>query len=400
MKLSDLKIRKIRPGPKPQKYADGEGLLIRVTPQGGKHWKLAYRFNGKQKELSFGSYPTVSLKRARALRDEAKELISEGSDPAAVKRQEKRRRPRNANTFEAVAREWHASQAASWTPKYAALIMNRMENDLFPEIGDRAVDSVEPPEMLTVIRKIEMRAVNMARRVNVHASSVFRYAIASGLATRDPTQDIRGALQACPPVKHSPSLKAKDIPEFLGRLSRYDGARRTYLALRLVVYTFVRTTELRFARWSEMEGLSGDEPLWRIPAERMKMRSDHLVPLSTQAVGILEQLPTGEDLIFASKTVSGVISENTLLYALYRLGYHSRLTVHGFRSTASTVLNESGLFNSDWIEKQLAHEDRDKVRSAYNAAQYLEQRRKMMCWWADYIDLQDQKAREDSDIIG
>lgn len=401
MKLSDLKIRKLRPESRPQKYADGEGLLLRVTPHGGKHWKLAYRFDGKQKELSFGSYPAVSLKRARELRDEAKAAIAGGKDPSLIKRQERRQqRSQRIATFETLGREWHQRQSPGWSPRYAALILSRMEEDLFPEIGERAVDAIEPPEMLAVIRKIEDRTVDTARRVNTYASSIFRYAIAIGMATRDPTQDIKGALQARPPVKHSPSLKAKEIPEFMGRLARYDGDRRTLLGLRLIIYTFVRTRELRFARWSEIEDLGGSKPLWRIPADRMKMKSDHIVPLAPQAVGILDQLSIDSDLIFTANTVSGVMSENTLLFAVYRMGYHSRLTVHGFRGTASTILNESGLFSPDWIEKQLAHEDRNKVRSAYNAAQYLEHRRIMMCWWADYIDAQERKGRELHELIG
>ena len=401
MKLTDVQIRKLRPGSRPYKVSDGAGLFLFVTPAGGRLWRLGYRHQGRQKELSFGAYPSITLRRARELRDAAKDDLARGVDPAEARRREKQReRAAIGATFEAVGRDWFNSQSSKWVPTYSNRIWSRLEDDVFPVIGTRPIAELLPLELLDVVRPIEARgAVEMAKRVLGFCGQICRYAVARGLIPRDPTQDLRGALRAREPVKRRSALKAPELPAFLDALSRYDGQRSTVLALRLIVLTFVRTGELRFANWSEIEDLDGPRPLWRVPAERMKMRSEHLVPLAPQAVAIFKELPRSSDMIFAARTGSGVISENTLIYALYRIGYKSRATVHGFRSTASTILNEAG-FNRDWIERQLAHSDRDEVRAAYNAAEYLENRRQMMEWWARYIERAEGRARIFADLIG
>jgi len=265
-----------------------------------------------------------------------------------------------------------------------------------PEFGERPLASIEPIEILDAIRKIENRdAVEMARRVMQMASAVFRYGVATSRCMRDPTVDLRGALRAAGPVKRRSAMRADELPNFLKHLETYDGEATTRLALKMVVYTFVRTSELRFAEWREFEDMDGPEPLWRIPAERMKMRRVHLVPLAPDVVALLAELrplTAKSRWLFPAPTRTGVISENTMLYALYRMGYHGRATVHGFRSTASTILNENQ-FNRDWIETQLAHAE-GSVRSIYNAAEWLPGRREMMEWWAAYLG---EKTRANAD---
>jgi integrase len=268
--------------------------------------------------------------------------------------------------------------------------MRRLETDIFPTIGPKPVSSIEPPELLAVVRAVERRgAVELAKRLLQVSGQIFRYSIATGRALRDPTQDLRGALQAPEPRKRRAALKPVDLPGFLQALEAYDGERSTLLGIKLVLHTFVRSAEARFAMWGEFENLRGSFPVWRIPADRMKARAEHLVPLSVQTITILEELRAlslGSEFVFPSPSKKGVISENTWLYAIYRLGYHSRVTVHGFRGTASTILNEHG-FNRDWIERQLAHVERNDVRAVYNSAEWLSDRRRMMAWWSDYLEI-------------
>ncbi|MCO5153917.1 MULTISPECIES: tyrosine-type recombinase/integrase [unclassified Shinella] len=391
MPLTDVFCRNVKPSEKPQKISDGGGLFLLVEPRGSKLWRLAYRFNAKQKTLSLGIYPAVSLKDARDHRDRAKELLARGIDPGEHKKQEKRKKRLEAgNTFETVAREWFDAQKSGWTPGYADRILRRLEADIFKLIGRRPINEIEPPELLDAIRQIERRnAIVLARRLLQVCGQVFRYAVASGLAKRDPSQDIRGALRSAGPKKHRTALKEAELPEYLAALDAYEGDRRTVLALKLVLHTFLRTSEIRFGAWSEFEALGSERALWRIPAERMKARSEHLVPLTSQVESILEELKRlsgNSPYILPAKTKEGVISQNTLIYALYRMGYHSRATVHGFRGTASTILNENG-FNRDWIERQLAHAERDGVRAAYNSAEWLPDRRKMLLWWSDHLEM-------------
>lgn len=389
MALSDVQLRALKPAEKPFKISDSKGLHVLVTPNGSRLWRLAYRFQGKQKLLALGAYPDVSLRAAREGMEAAKDLLSEGVDPGLARKTEKRKkRVADGQTFRSVADEWFDSQKARWADSYSDRLRNRLDDDLLAELGDRPIASIEPIELLDAIRKIEKRgAVEMARRVMQMASAVFRYGVATSRCVRDPTADLRGALKAAGPVKHRSAIAADELPDFIARLDAYDGDILTKCALKLVLYTFVRTAELRFAEWKEFENLDGEEPLWRIPAGRMKMRRVHLVPLAPEAVAVLLQLrllSNKSGWLFPAPTRSKVISENTMLYALYRMGYHGRATVHGFRSTASTILNEHH-FNRDWIEAQLAHVD-GSVRSIYNAAEWLPGRREMMGWWANYLD--------------
>jgi integrase len=390
MPLTDTTCRNARSAEKPLKISDGGGLFLLIQPTGSKLWRMAYRFQHKQKTLAFGAYPAVSLKDARAKRDGAKELLAKGVDPGEVKRMEKRdAKITGLNTFEAIAREWLNARRAGWTVGYSGRLLRRLEADLFPRIGSRPISEIEPLELLECIRVVEKRgAVDIAKRLLQSSGQIFRYAVASGRAFRDPSQDLRGALQSPGPTKHHAALKASELPDFLRALENYNGERSTLLGLKLIAHTILRTNEVRFGRWSEIEGLDDDVALWRIPPERMKARSEHLVPLTPQVVAILRELRTlaGEsECILPASTKDGVVSQNTFIYAVYRLGYHSRMTVHGFRGTASTVLNEQG-FNRDWIERQLAHAERNEVRAAYNAAEWLGYRRTMLTWWSEYLD--------------
>jgi len=402
-KLTDTAIRNAKPSAKDFKISDGGGLHLLIKPNGSKLWRFRYRYNGKESMLGLGAYNPgspdhVPLASARERSAEVRHLLKEGKNPSQARKKangaiEAREHP--FKTFEAVAREWSASRKKGLSLKYANVIDGRLERLVFPRLGARDINTITGPELLKAIKEIEEEAIYLARRVKIICGQVFRYAIAHGWCERDPSRDINDALAKRPRVKHRTSLKAADLPEFFNRLERYyDGYEITKLAMHFIILTAVRTDELRFAVWSEIEGMDGDAPLWRIPPERMKMCRPHLVPLAPQAVAILERarsLYPDSKLIFPSQeSRTGVMSENCLLYALYHLGFKGKATVHGFRSTFSTALNEAG-FSGDWIELQLAHAEDDEVRAAYNAAQWLPQRRKMMSWWADYLD----KARKD-----
>jgi integrase len=276
------------------------------------------------------------------------------------------------------------------------LVLGRLEADIFPHLGRDDIDAVEPPRLLEIVRKIEARgAIETAKRVKNHCSEIFQFGIAEGRCRRDPATDIRRALMKARPKKHHPAIPPAEFPELVTKLKTYDGDEITRLALEFTLLTMVRTQETRFAQLSEFEGLEGQEPLWRLSPDRMKMSREHLVPLPHQAVAIIKrckEISPGSQYLFPANTRHDVISENTMLYALYRMGYHSRQTTHGLRRCASTILNESGRFEPDWIETQLAHADDNKVRGAYNAAVYLKHRRKMLQWWADFVDRQGRRS--------
>lgn len=386
MPLTQIAIKNVKAEKKPLKLFDGGGLFLLIQPSGGKWWRYKYRFAGKEKLLALGSYPDVSLAQARERHAEARKTLAEGNDPSEVKKEEKRLTiTKHENNFEAIAREWHSKRSHTWTAKYAASAMRRLEADIFPKLGNRPIAEIAPPEMLTALRAIESRgAHDLAHRVQQVCGQIFTYAIVTGRAERNPVNDLRGALT---PVtkKHNAYLKAEDLPEFLKKMNAYDSPQ-TRLAMKFLLLTFVRTGEMRGALWSEIDMKKAE---WRIPAERMKMRDPHIVPLSKQAVAVLEELKplTGHwQHVFPNQhKPMGQMSENTILYALYRMGYHGKSTGHGFRATASTILNEHG-FKPDVIERQLAHAERNSVRKAYNHAQYLPERREMMQWWADYLD--------------
>ena len=390
MPLTEMKCRNVKGKIKSQKLSDGGGLHLLVNADGAKYWRLAYRWHGKQRTLALGVYPAVGLAEARAARDDAKRSLAASIDPSTVKRERKRAAKVAAgNTFEAVAREWHENWKGARTPYYAGQILRRLEADVLPTIGRRPIAELEPAELLDLLRKVEKRGVNeTARRLKQLVGQIFRFAIVTSRAKRDPSADLKDALRATSEPRHHRAMPLTELPTFLKNLETYGGEQQTKLALKLVTLTFLRTTELRAGKWSELEDLDGKSGQWRVPAERMKMRLEHLVPLSRQAIAVLRELRAlsgNSPNIFPSPGKEGCMSSNTMLYALYRMGYHGRATTHGFRSVASTILNESNLFNRDWIERQLAHVERNEVRRAYNAAEWMPDRRQMMQWWADYI---------------
>jgi len=390
MPLTDLGCRNARAQIKPRKLSDGGGLHLLVNPDGAKYWRLAYRWHGKQRTLALGVYPTVGLMEARAARDEAKRDLAANIDPSVVKRERKRAaKVATGNTFKAVAREWHENWKDARSPYYAAQILRRLEADIFPAIGRRPIDELEPTELLDILRKVEKRGANeTARRLKQLVGQIFRFAIATGRVKRNPSVDLKDALRTTGEPRHHRAMPLMELPTFLQKLETYSGEQQTKLALKLMTLTFLRTTELRAGKWNELENLDENSAQWRIPAERMKMRLEHLIPLSRQAVAVLRELRAlsgNRSNIFPSPGKDGCMSSNTMLYALYRMGYHSRATTHGFRAVASTILNESNLFNRDWIERQLAHVEKNEVRRAYNAAEWMPDRRRMMQWWADHI---------------
>jgi integrase len=389
MPLTDTAARNAKPGDKTRKLSDEKGLYLEITPRGGRYWRLKYRFGGREKRLALGVYPDVSLKDARERRDEARKLLANGVDPGEMKKAAKRSTAEaSANSFEAVAREWYAKFSPAWTESHGGRILHRLERDIFPWLGTRPISQITASELLTALRRIENRgAVETAHRAMQNCGQVFRYAVATGRAERDPTGDLRGAL---PPVKekhHASITDPKAIGGLLRAMESYEGNLITRCALRLAPLVFVRPGELRKAEWSEVDL---DAAEWRIPAERMKMREQHIVPLSRQAVAILEELKPltgrGRYLFPGARTNGRPMSENTVNAALRRLGYgKNEMTGHGFRSMASTLLNEQG-WHRDAIERQLAHAERNAVRAAYNYAEHLPERRRMMQAWADYLD--------------
>ena len=399
MALTDIAIRRAKSREKPYKLFDEKGMYLLVSPSGGKLWRLKYRVSGKEKTLALGPYPERSLAEARDQRDEARKLVRNGVDPGEERKREKRdQKVRSVNTFRLLANEWHQAQLAKWTPHHAASIARRLEVDLLPSLGDRPVAEIEAPELLATLRTIEKRGSHdIAHRVLQIAGQVFRYAIVLGRANRDPSRDLKGALVVPARVRHHAALTEAELPEFLDKLDRFDGHLQTQQAMKLLLLTFVRTGELRGAKWAEIDF---EKAQWRIPAERMKTGRDHIVPLSKQALVVLRELQklNGHRLILFPNQAKPTLpmSENTILFALYRMGYHSRATGHGFRATASTILNEQG-WRSDVIELQLAHAERNKVRAAYNRAEYLPERRKLMQHWADFLDKTAREAKEEQD---
>jgi integrase len=401
MTLTDTRIRNAKPKAKAYKLSDGGGMYLLIKPDGGRYWRLDYRFVGKRRTLALGVYPIVTLSESRARWQAARKSLAQNIDPVTAKRVAKRAaKLAGENTFETVAREWLNNQRRRLAPRYCALLLARLEADIFPQIGSRPIDELYAPELLDALKRVEKRGViETARRLRQICGQVFRYAVAGGLAKHDPSADLRGALTSPGRPRGHTAMPLEELPNFLFALANYDGDGRTRLALRLMVLTFTRTTELRAARWSEIENLEGDEPVWRVPAERMKMKREHIVPLAPQAVAILRKLRAlpGSDaspFLFPSPSRHGHMSNNTMLYALYRTGYHGRATVHGFRAMASTALNEMG-FRPDVIERQLAHQEQNSVRAAYNRAEYLTERRIMMERWADHVQSIVRKAFPD-----
>lgn len=374
---------------KAKRLSDGRGMYLEVAPSGGKWWRFKYRLDGREKRISLGVYPDVGIAEARERREEARKFVAAGVDPGHQRRAEKAAAEDDPeNTFAAVAREWFNLFSTKWVKTHSTKVQGRLENDLIPWLGGRSIRALTGPEVLTVLRKIVSRGADeTARRALQDCGRVFRYAVATGRADRDPTRDLAGAL---PPrsVVHLPSITdPKAVGELMRAIDDYHGTFVARCALRLAPLVFTRPGELRRAEWAEFDF---DKAEWRIPAARMKMREQHVVPLSSQALAILRDLHarTGRyRLVFPSITSrERPMSENTVNAALRRLGYaQDEITGHGFRSMASTLLNEQG-WNRDAIERQLAHGERDAVRAAYNYAEHLPERRRMMQAWSDYLE--------------
>ena len=388
MALTVVSIRNAVSKEKPYKIFDGRGLYLLVNPTGSKLWRFKYTLAKREKLISFGPFPEVSLSQARNLRAHARSQLIAGIDPSAARKAQQEAKVSNGATFELVAREWLAKFSPTWAPSHASKVIRRLERDIYPWLGNRPINEIGARELLTALQRIERRgAVETAHRAKQNCSQVFRYAIATGRAERDPSADLKGALPP-PKTKHHASITdPKKIGALLRAIDGYEGSQVTRLALQLAPLVFVRPGELRAAEWAEFK-LDASE--WRISATRMKMRSEHVVPLSTQARRILDELKrhtgSGTYVFPGVRSRGRCMSENTLNAALRRLGYTSSdMTTHGFRSMASTCLNEMG-WNRDAIERQLAHSDRDSIRAAYNYAEHLPLRREMMQAWADYLD--------------
>ncbi|HBR7812109.1 TPA: tyrosine-type recombinase/integrase [Klebsiella pneumoniae] len=386
MKLNARQVDAAKPRKKAYKLADGAGLYLEVVPSGSRYWRMKYRFNGKEKRLAFGVYPAVSLAQARALRDEAKKKLAEGIDPSFAKKEEKLVRDVQLNnTFQAVALEWHGTKVNRWSEGYASDIIEAFNKDIFPYIGQQPVNEIKPLVLLNVLRRMESRgATEKAKKVRQRCSEVFRYAIVTGRAEYNPAADLTSAMSGHE-SKHYPFLTVEELPDFFKALAGYTGSPLVVLAARLLILTGVRTGELRGAFWSEFDL---EKAVWEIPAERMKMKRPHLVPLSTQALEIVQQLKvmSGQyPLVFPGRNdPRKTMSEASINQVFKRIGYTGKVTGHGFRHTMSTILHEEG-FNTAWIETQLAHVDKNAIRGTYNHALYLEGRKEMMQWYANYM---------------
>lgn len=388
MPLTDAKIKAAKPKDKDYTLNDGEGLSLVVNPKGRKWWRFRYQMNGKRTMLSLGAYPYISLQDARLKRGDLKTLIAKGHDPS-LKRKEKKRRASASEAFEAISREWFQKNLAGWSERYAKTTIERLEKNVFPFIGKRPISDLGVKEMLSIVQRCENRgAVETARRVRRIMSQVFRYAVAAGKAERDPAADIKGVIPPPRKVKHHSSITdPKKVGPLLRAIDEFSATLVVHCALRLAPLVFVRPGELRQAEWHDID-LEACE--WRIPEEKMKGGSPHIVPLSKQAMDILTevyQLTGPSGYVFPSiRTASRPMSENTINVSLRRLGYDKdEMTGHGFRSMASTLLNEHG-WHRDAIERQLAHTPKDKVRASYNYAEHLQDRKRMMQAWADYLD--------------
>jgi len=385
--LTDTRIRTAKPTDKSYKLTDGGGLHVEIKPTGAKLWRYRYRIAGKENLFAIGVYPSVGLAEARKERDRARQLVKQGVHPSHNRQALLATQiTENANTFEAIAREWIERNKARWTDYYLKQVESFLEADVYPYIGKYPMRAVSAAQILTILKKVEKRAPTVAILIRQWCSAIFRYAVATLRSDTDPCFALRGAITK-PRVKHHKPLSRAEIPEFLAKLDENGGYRTTVIALRLLLLLFVRPIELRAACWTELD-LEGTE--WRIPAERMKLGEMHIVPLPRQAVELfaeLKELTGGRPLLFPNyRRPKTYMTATTLNRSLERMGYGGRFSSHGFRATASTILNEMG-FRVDVIERQLAHKERNQSRASYNRAEYLAERREMMQSWADYLDM-------------
>jgi integrase len=389
--LTRIKIESVKPSPKRQRIFDGRGLYLEIAPSGGRWWRFKYRFAGKEKRISLGVYPEVGIREARERRDEVRKQVAAKIDPGAQRKAEAIALVENKqNTFKAVAEEWIRLNSNKWSAANTYKITRLFERDIFPWIGDANVNGIQAQELLRVCRRIEGRNANeTTHRALQNCGRVFRYAVATGRADRDPSRDLTGALAPVISSHHASITDPQRFGKLLNDIDGYSGSLVVRSALRLAPMVFVRPGELRRAEWTEIDL---DKAEWRIPAAKMKMKVLHIVPLSKQAVAVLREVqpytqrPNHTFVFPSERTWMRPMSNNTVNAALRSLGYgHAEMTGHGFRSTASTMLNERG-WNRDAIERQLAHAERDSVRAAYNYAEHLPERRKMMQAWADLLD--------------
>ncbi len=389
MTLTEKQIRNIKPEDKMRRYTDGGGMYLQVSPGGGKYWRFNYRFAGKRKTLALGVYPGMSLKEARGAHWQAKNMLAKGIDPGAAKKQNKIDEEKKGLCFEEVAMQWLNMHTATWSPRHTKTVIERLKKNLFPWIGDMPIAEILPRHVLEAIRVIEARGANeSAHRTLGIASQVFRYAVASDNLESDPTRDLRGALAPVKKGKFAAITDEAGAGALIRAIYDFQGYRVTRIALLVHAYTFCRPGEIRRAKWEEIDF---DKGLWIIPAERMKNRLDHLVPLSRQAVQALQDaLPFSarSAYIFPSAgTAERPMSDGTIVAALRRMGYtKEEMCAHGFRAMASTLLNESGKYRPDVIEAQLAHVSGNQVRAAYNRARYIKERTTMMQEWANYLE--------------
>jgi len=387
--LTDTKVRTAKPQHKEYKLFDGEGLFLLITPTGGKLWNFKYRFDKKEKKLALGSYPEISLLDARRKRDDARRLLANDVDPGAVRKAQKQAKVEETETFEVIAREWHEKFKQKWVDGYADKLMRRLERNVFPWIGSKPIKDLKAPELLAFLRRIESRgALELAHRIRNVCGQIFRYAVATGRAERDPSSDLRGALTPVKTIHMAAITDPVKVGELLRAIDAYQGSFVVQCALKFAPLTFVRPGELRHAEWSEIDFEKAE---WNIPGHKMKMDQPHLVPLSSQAIEILTALKplTGEGrYLFPSERSSDrSMSNNAILAALRRMGYtKEEMSGHGFRAMARTILDEVLQVRPDLIEHQLAHAVRDPLGRAYNRTQHLNERRKMMQTWADYLD--------------
>ena len=401
MPLTDTACKKaVCPAGKPSiRLADEKALYLEVTAAGGKYWRWKYRYGGKEKRLALGVYPEVSLAQAREGRDGARKTLAAGDDPGQLKRAAKMASAvSQANTFESVARLWWAHWKDGKSERHAGYALRRLEADVFPSLGARPISGITAKDLTTVAKAVQGRgAIDLAHRVLQMAGQVMRYAVAHDLIERNPATDVKpGDTLKSRRKQNYARIGEKELPELLRKIEAYQGGPYTRLAMQLMAVTFVRTTELIAARWVEVDFKAAE---WRIPPERMKMKTPHIVPLSPQAVEVLKVLHTisgGRELLFpGERDHSKPMSNNTILKALERMGYKGRMTGHGFRGVASTILHEQG-YAHHHIELQLAHQERDEVSAAYNHALYLKERRTMMCDWANHLG----KLRKGADVVG
>ena len=379
--LTDSLVRSAKSFDRPRKVTDGRGLHLLVAPNGGRYWRYNYRYKGKQKTLALGVYPDVSLGKARARHLAARQLLVDGVDPAAEKQTA-------GKTFETVAREWHAHWMSNRHQRHAHYVLKRLEADVFPEIGSLPLSEIPTSAFRNAVQKIERRgALDIAKRVLQTCGQIMRYAVANDFVAHNAVAGVKPADILKPHKRRNfPRVDAKELPELLCAIDRYTGSEHTRLALQLMALTFVRTSELIGARWSEFDMKAAR---WDIPAERMKMKTPHIVALSKQSLAVLEKLKEisfDRELVFPGDVKpQKPMSNNTLLFALYRMGYRGRMTGHGFRGVASTILHEQG-WPHEHIEIQLAHQERDDTSAAYNHALYLKPRAEMMRAWANHLD--------------